>query len=603
MDERRQSEKERHQGWFGGIGCPRSRFYPLLILLLGVLVYSNTLDVPFTFDDEYYITENPAVRDFGYFLDHSFMEQGIAKGQLDQNFRSRRVAAFSFTVNYWLAGLQVAGYHSFNLLLHLINALLVYWLVILTQRTPFFADGSGDERLGGQGLRAALLVALFFVAHPVQTEAVTYISQRFTSMSTMFYLLALDLFIIWRLASFSHPREFSPVQSNAGWLPRPVLYCSALLSTLLAMFTKEIAFTLPVVVVIYDGMFFGWPPGRRLWYLLPFLLTLLVIPATILGGSAKYMDVVGLTSSLTEPMSGNPALTYLLTQFRVIVTYLRLLLLPVEQNIDYDYPLYTEFFQAPVTVSFVFLCLLAGMGVYLYCRSASQPAGQGCWQRLVSFGICWFFLTLSLESTIIPLNDLIFEHRMYLPSVGFFLAMLGAGEIAMKRFALLRTTGALLLLVAVLVSMAAAAYARNNLWSDPVALWEDAVRKSPDKWRPHNNLGKEYAKEGRLIEAEREFRQALKINDGVLMAYMNLGALYIGLGKIDLALESLDRAAFLDPSNPEIYSDIGIALSKKGDHEAAAWAFQYSLQLDPSDAETREKLESVLQVQPSAAAK
>lgn len=597
MDERKKSEMVgNHQGRFWGARCSRRRFYPLLVLLIGVLVYSNTLEAPFAFDDDYYIANNPATSDFGYFLDSSKMERGIAAGQLDQNFRSRRVAAFSFSVNYWLDGLKVKGYHLFNILLHLLNGLLVYWLVVLTLRTPFLADAPSSERLGDNADKAALLVALFFVAHPVQTEAVTYVAQRFTSMATTFYLLALDLFIAWRSAIPGQVRKFGGGRPGAGWLVRSALYGLALLSVLLAMFTKEIAFTLPVTIILYDGMFFGWKRGWRQWALLPFLFSLAIIPATILGGGAKYMDMVSLTASLSQPMAGNPALTYLFTQFRVIVTYLRLLLLPLNQNIDYDYPRYTGFFQAPVTISFVFLFLLVGTAVYLYRCAVRQPAGTGRWQRLIAFGIGWFFLTLSVESSFIPLKDLIFEHRLYLPSVGFLLAMLGGVEIARSRFAPLRSTWALLLLVVLLVTLALAAYNRNNLWRDPILLWEDAARKSPDKLRTHNNLGNLYEVKGWLPEAEREFLQSLKIDSRAPETHMVLGAISMRLGKIDKAQEYFDQSARLDPSNPKLYCLIGKAFAKKGDYKSAETAFLKSLLLNPDDPETRQKLELVRQL-------
>lgn len=589
----------------GGAGVTRFssfRVYPLLILLLGVIVYSNTLDAPFGFDDYHYIVENPAVKDSRYFFEPSLVEQGITKGILDQNFRSRWVAEFSFAVNYWLAGPRVGGYHAFNIFLHLINALLVYWLVNLTLRTPFFAKGESNGLPKGQVGRAALLVALFFVAHPVQTEAVTYACQRFTSMATTFYLLALDLFIVWRMACTGGV-GLGDEQACDGRLRRPIVYGLSLLATLLAMFTKEIAFTLPLMMVLCDGMFFGWSLKRRPWPFLPFLASLLLIPSTIMGGGAKYEDMTRLTASFTETWAGSPALTYLLTQFRVIVTYLRLLILPVQQNIDYDYPRYSGFFQGPVVGSFIFLCLLLGLAIYLYRRSARQPGGEGGWQRLISFGICWFFLALAVESTIVPLKDLIFEHRLYLPSVGFFLVMLGGVEFARARFVRARAAWVSLLLVALLTAMSVAAYARNALWSDPVALWEDTVSKSPDKFRPHSNLAKQYAERGRLPEAEREFLRALQIDNRRPLSHMDLGVNYLGLGKIDKALESLERAALLDTDNPDIYYFLALALTEKGDTKLAALAFKKSQQLDPIKFATRRKLEAILHLRSGAAAK
>lgn len=577
----------------GGDDAPKfssSRIFPLLILLLGLVVYSNTIGAPFSFDDYYYVVKNPAVKNFRYFSEPALMEQGISKGVLNQNFRSRRVAEFSFAVNYWLAGPRVEVYHAFNIILHLANAFLVYWLVHLTLRTPLFANGGGLPP--GQIKNAALLVALFFVAHPVQTGAVTYICQRFTSMATMFYLLALNLFIVWRMDFEGAGVGDEPADGGRLW--RPMVYGLSLLSTLLAMFTKEIAFTLPLMMVLYDGMFLGWSLKMRPWPFLPFLASLLLIPSTILSGGAKYEDVTRLTTSFTETWAGNPAFTYLLTQFRVIVTYLRLLILPLHQNLDYDYPRYTDFFQGPVLGSFIFLCLLLGLAIYLYRCSARQPGAGGGWQRLISFGICWFFLALAVESTIVPLKDLIFEHRLYLPSVGFFLAILGGVGFARARFVRARGAWVSILLVVLLIAMSVAAYTRNSLWADPVALWEDTVRKSPDKFRPHSNLAREYAAYGRLPEAEREYLRALQIDERRPLDHLVLGTIYLGTGRIEKAFESLERAARLDPSNPDIYYFLGLVLTEKGDTKAADLAFQKSQKLDPANFEAKRKMESVL---------
>ena len=115
---------------------------------------------------------------------------------------------------------------------------------------------------------------------------------------------------------------------------------------------------------------------------------------------------------------------YLNTQFRVIVTYIRLLFFPVNQNLDYDYPIYRTFFTPPVFLSFLFLLGIFCWGIYLLYRSYKSDQANRFWYRLIAFGIFWFFVTLSVESSIIPIQDVIYEHRLYLPSVGFFMAIM-----------------------------------------------------------------------------------------------------------------------------------------------------------------------------------
>jgi hypothetical protein len=159
-------------------------------------------------------------------------------------------------------------------------------------------------------------------------------------------------------------------------------------------------------------------------YLIPFLLTFFIIPVGRYGiglfgisggtfiGIAEIGDVIGDATQETTAISRTD---YLLTQFSVIATYIRLLLFPVNQNLDYDYPISHTLFEFPTIFSFLFLVSTVIFGVWMFKKS-----------RLISFGIFWFFITLSVESSIIPIRDVIFEHRIYLPSVGFFMFLVVA---------------------------------------------------------------------------------------------------------------------------------------------------------------------------------
>ncbi|MEE9613495.1 MAG: hypothetical protein V3W31_00895, partial [Thermodesulfobacteriota bacterium] len=447
----------------------------LLIASACLLIYSNTLHSPFFFDDKLYILDNPGIRSLGNFLDFS---------------GTRYVAFLSFAVNYAVGGYEPFGYHIVNVAVHVINGLLVWWLVLLTFGTPAVERAAADPRLK---YFAALAAAVIFVSHPVQTQAVTYITQRFATLATLFYLLSLTLFIKWRL---------SPELKG-----RTVLYLLSLLSVVLAMKTKEISFTLPVMIVLYEVMFFDSffsgherRPRTRFLPLVPFLLTMAIIPLNIFGpelgidegGSgiaeeARRLDVMRLTTLSRHD--------YVITQVRVIATYVRLLFLPVNQNFDYDYPVYTSPFEPAVFLSFLFLFFLFTFAFYLFLRSRKTNNGYGL---LASFGILWFFITLSVESGAVVLWNVIFEHRLYLPSVGVVLA-LSAGVFYvfdyLKPMNLMAAAVVLLLVTALPLSYAS--YRRNGVWKDSVTLWTDVVGKSPDKARGHNNLGRAYQLAGR----------------------------------------------------------------------------------------------------------
>jgi hypothetical protein len=363
--------------------------------VVGAVVYSNTLHASWHFDDTVAIIENWSLRDLrGCFL-------GIFGG-------NRSVGFFTFALNYHFGKLEVLGYHLVNIAIHIFNALLVYTLVTLLLKTPAMSK----SRLDSHVRFLALASGLIFVAHPIQTQAVTYIVQRFASLATLFYLLSVVLFVKARLSIARGNSFFSPLHL--------LCYSLSLFSAFCAMHTKEISFTLPVVIGLCELFFMGPSPQswvKRILYLLPFILTLLIIPANLgLFGKVQTKPLGDIIGEMREQVQETTLVSrtdYLLTQFNVIVTYIRLLFLPLNQNLDYDYPIAKTLFQFPTLVSFLFLFLLFLLALYLFLKN----------YRLISFAIFWFFITLSVESSIIPIRDVIFEHRVYLPSVGFVMAM------------------------------------------------------------------------------------------------------------------------------------------------------------------------------------
>ena len=549
------------------------------VCLLGAMIYANTMHAAFVFDDGTYVLGNPVINDLRGFVDTGYVEQLIGRGQLNQNFRTRIVTFFTFTINYKLFGHSLVGYHLVNLGIHLLNGILVYWLTRLSMQTPLAK--MVESHCVSCGF-TAMLTALLFVSHPVQTEAVTYISQRSTSLATLFYLLSLAFYISWRLTA-SMPLvtlEKSPFRDFTG--KRLVLYGLSLLSAILAMRTKEISFTLPLMICLYEFFFIGGCSRRRWLYLLPFLLTMLIIPLIVFGEHAKYRDVDYLIGSFDKTQPG-AAMGYLLTQFMVVATYLRLLILPVNQNLDYSYPMATGFFQTPVLLSFLLLTSLAGLGGYLFARSARpSEAGHAFWLRLISFGIFWFFLALSVESTFIPLADVIFEHRLYLPSVGFFLSLTAAGMIIYARCGLLMRRVLSVGIVALILVWSGAAYLRNSVWRDELTIWTDTVQKSPDKCRPHYTLGDVYYNLGRLQDAVREYEAAIMLEavDGNGYADYRLARMYYAKGEDASALRILENAGIHKGERvvPQFYGLLGEIYLRADRLQEAEGAFNRAIQ-------------------------
>jgi Flp pilus assembly protein TadD len=536
---------------------------PLVIFVVGALAYSNALHGEFVFDDDGSIVSNEVVHDLGAFL---------GSGDGYRSLPNRVVGNVTLALNYAAGGLDPTGYHVVNVAIHLLNALLVWALVLATFRTPWLRRSAIAPSAGAVALAAALL----FVAHPLQTQAVTYVVQRFTSIATTFYLLAALAYARFRLAQ----------EGGRARAPAVAWYALALLSALLAMRTKEIAFTLPFAIALYELAFLEGRWQRRVAWLAPILATAIIIPLTLLSLSGSAGQVLSDVTEVTKVQTDMSRLDYLRTELAVVATYLRLLVLPVGQNLDWDYPIYRSFLAPRVAASGLLLLALAAAAVVLWggpvarwTRRTLDPA-----TRLVAFGIAWFFLALSVESSVIPIIDVIFEHRVYLPSVGFFVAVATLGALAARRLAPARADRALVAAAAVVaLVLGVATFARNEAWATEIGLWTDGVAKSPAKSRPHDSLGLALAKKGREAEAIAEFEEAIRLDPAAVKPRNNLGVALAKVGRVPDAERVLRAAIAVQPDHPEAWYNLGrLDLISLGRLDEAAAAFQRAIALRPA---------------------
>ncbi len=545
----------------------------LLILLISFAAYSNTFLVPFQFDDKAIIADNPSIGDLHVYVQPTSLKKYVLWRSVKDFFYTRYIGFLSFSLNYKLNGLDVFGYHVVNFLIHTINGLLVYFLVLLTQRTQFFnVPGAGYDK--NWRTIAALVISLIFVSHPLQTQAVTYIAQRFTSLATMFYLLTLYLYIQFRLSSASRMRF--------------VFYILAIASAISAMLTKEISFTLPIMLSIYELFFFKASVRQRLILLCPFLFLMPIIPLQFLHakGLSETMGNIGATIQLANE-KGISSADYLFTQFRVLVTYIRLMFFPVGQNVDYDYPIFRSFSDLPVLISFFFLASILGIALIFLFRSLhkSRYAIPG---RVLAFGIFWFFITISIESSIIPIDDVIFEHRMYLPSIGLIVATIASLSMLQEKFSiegLKARQMTIILFASIIILLTGTSYARNYVWHDEISLWEDITQKSPLKARAHCNLGEAYLNIGRYDKAQIQFQTAIKMSPNMWEAHNNLGMTYMNQNKLD---DAIKEYLFVLKQNPYFrftHNNLGLVYLNRGELAKAELYFTNALRLNPAFAD------------------
>jgi hypothetical protein len=512
-----------------------------LVTLVVLAGYLHTLAYPFQFDDLMNIQANEALR---HPLD------------LAANWRfrpSRVVVSLSLAWNGAITGLTPQGLRIGNLLIHLLSALLVGWIGRDLARRLASGTHAANRSWRPSPETVGLISALLFAAHPLATQAVTYLIQRTTSLAALLELAAVALYLRAR-------RDGAMRFWAAAW------GCAVL-----AAFTKEMSVALPVLIGLIEIVLRrARTPGRaKPAMLLPFLAVLPLVAWTARlpwGAGGELMPAV----RPSEPMS---RIAYLMTQLVVIPRYLGLVVWPRGQSLMHDVPLLAR----PDPAVLAGLALLVALSFGAWWLRARAP--------LVTFGWAWFLIAILPESSIVPIADLMNEHRTYLPLAG--LAIGAASALATwsggrgQRW---------LLPAALIVALTAATHVRNRVWRDETTLWSDVLQHAPGNALALNNLGLEYRRAGRFAESEAAFRGAIAAEPSRPNAYLNLGTMLSVRGRHADAVAVLDSAAAAAPGEWRVFFTLGSATWLAGDTVAAARAYERAIALAPGEPAPRAAL-------------
>lgn len=521
---------------------------------ISALLYMWTMDFPMVFDDFVYLQTNPLVRDvqsFGYLSElREFAMRPSKMGlppDLATNFILRPVAYATFHLNYLLDGYSPRWFRIFNIAAHATNGLLMYALV----RT-LLAGAQGLQRRSA--LFIALASSLFFVAHPMATESVTYIIQRFTSLGTTFFLATLCLYFAM------------PYARSRGI--RRGLCATAVMFLILGMLTKESTFTAPFVAVMLDWLVKRRPLGQCIKAALPLLICLPIIPALVFltawaqhGDSVTFSNAVNVTNLNDRPWAH---WHYFVTQITVVVSYLWRLVWPAGLNLDPEWPLYKSLLQGPVLQALGIVTAMVAVAGWLF-KKFRTDARAAC---VLAF-VLWYFATIIVSSGLVPLPDLMAEHRSYLPSIGIFIAI-GCGLDWLRSWSGAGKCGRWLAPVTAalaVVALSAATVHRNEVWRSAVSLWEDTVAKSPGNARVWGNLGAAYTSAERYDEAIPCYQKAIAIEPQYQTAYLNLASVLNAKHRSKEALETISKLLGLNKGaerSPDVQCNRGIALIELG---------------------------------------
>ena len=516
--------------------------YPALITGLVFFIYWHAFDGEFFFDDENNIQQNITLRI------SDLSPESLYSAGFDSPHPRRFVAYISFALNYYFHEYDTFGYRFINVLIHLLTGLFIFLLVKATLSLPALKERYKPYK------EVAFFTALIWLVHPIAIQSVTYVVQRMTSLSAMFYVLALLMYVQGRLSKSKQKYLF---------------FLGCFLSGILAIASKEIAITLPFFICLYE------------WYFLQDLKTswlkrygtALAVTLIIMAGFALYCLGDNPFKSILSGYGHRPFTLQerLLTELRVVIHYISIILLPYPSrlSLDHNFPLSSSLIN-PITTLFSLFTI--AFLLYLALFKAQK-------QRLLSFCILWFFGNLIIESSVLAL-EIIFEHRTYLPSIAVILLTVVAVYRFIKPQKLLLST---LCIVTLIFSYWT--YQRNIVWSSPITLYRSIIDKYPTLPRAHTNLGTYLVRDGKTEKAIEHFYEAIKLHPEFASARASLGQALFSVGRDKEAIEQLEKSIELHPSAAAL-SNLGGALVRKGEYERALTTLTEALKLDPNVAQT-----------------
>ena len=553
----RPPEKEGAYPQAAGSGPSRWGRNALLLLFFIVLpfgAYRDTFWAPWHLDDVNNILKNPDVH-----LE-TLDGPGLMRALSSRVAGWRPVAYLSFALNHRWGGDRVFSYHLVNYLILCCTGFLLY-----RSMTHLLRAAHPEPSAAGWTCGVSLAAASVWVVHPLHTQSVTYIVQRMNLLAGMFGLLA---FLVWL-------RARACVEAWA----RAAGYGGAGVAFLLALGSKENAAALPAFVVLYALLFpSGASPTRDACAGRRVSTRLLAVAVLCALGVAGYLVTRWGIPWILDSYADKPftLAERLLTQPRVILHYIGLILLPLPRrmNLDYDFPVSRGWLDPPDTLP----CIigLAALGLAAVAAARRSP--------VVSFCLLWFLGNLVIESSVLGL-EMVFEHRTFLPSMGLIAACV-YGLAWMGRRFLPRPSGRWVgvgLASGIVILLSHWTHERNRVWQDARCLWEDVVSKSPGKARPHSALGLALQQEGRVFEAMEQYQIAALLDPYYAEAHNNLALLLDEHGFPEASMGALKRAIRLRPDHPAAYVNLGGILSRQGRYGEALGYLRQGVERNPRD--------------------
>ncbi|MBU0628983.1 MAG: tetratricopeptide repeat protein [Nanoarchaeota archaeon] len=495
----------------------------LLIIALTILVYSNSFGNYFVYDDHSHILENKDIRYLSN-IPKFFTSSFVGI------YRPIRSVAYMITYSIWRD--NPFGYHLNNLLFHISITILIYLItLLLTEKKDI-----------------AFISSLLFGIHPIHTERVTNITGGFDLIGIFFIFLS---FYLWILYSKKKENKF---------------YILSIISFIIALFSSEEAIILPLAIILYEACFNKNNLKKELKkYSVFFAIGLLFV--------WLRFSILKIGARADEYIAGNLYLT-LLTMAKVIINYLYLLILPIDLTLYHNITIAKSWIDTGIITSIALIISLILIAISCYKK-----------KEMITFIIGWFFITLIPFYNILPLQTMMAERYLYIPSFAFCLLIALAAH---RSYNLNRNIkiAAMLAIILLVISYSATTIKRNTDWKDDLTLWTSTVKTSPSSTEAHDNLGFAYERAGQTDKSIYEFKQSIKLDPSNYKAYTNLGIAYAKKENFTLAEAYLKTATKLNPGWHKAYNYLGIIYATQGLFEESIVEFKKAIASNPDFDET-----------------
>jgi len=542
----------------------------IIISILSLICYSNSLHNNFVYDDKALIVKNRLIRDIHnipLIFTTSYWE-GYRWEGIEKNEQSlyRPLVIFSYALNYLISELNPFGYHLINLLIHLINSILTFFLCLYLFDSWKWIS--------------SLIVSLLFAAHPIHTEAVANIVGRAELLCFCFFILALWFYIKVVSAKSARPRLF---------------YLLSLGCYLFALLSKENAITLVGVVILFDWLYRyngrmkvmidnglneikSSYLGFLLVTLIYFILRFLILENPISPGSITMLDNPLITVSYWQRS---------LTTFKIIGGYLILLIFPIRLSADYSFnqiPISITIFEPELICSLFFI--ITTLGLAFWCSRRV---------KILSFSILFFFITLSVISNLlIIIGTIMAERLLYLPSLGFCIFVVGAVQKSLegmsKKRGIFSSSFLATIFLLIIFLYTIRTWIRNRDWKDEAHLFRSVIKNAPESARGHNQMAAVYFQNGNYEMALREAKRAVEIHSNYKEAYYCLGTTYYRMGQYDKAIVELKRALDIHPRYPSALLNLGTSYHNLKRYDKAIEVYKHLISIRPDYAEAYNNL-------------